>query len=101
MAKFHTSLCAFAVLSVGAAYAQEPISPPIAQANPAAPAAPAVIEPPIQVPGSTPALPAGAPVDPNAPGLPPGNLPTAPGLPPGAARLNDFHGDPIDLGLRT
>ena len=104
MAKIHTSLCALAVLSVGAAYAQEPIAPPIAQVTPAAApgaaATPAVIEPPIQVPGSTPALPAGV-VDPNAPALPPGSLPTAPALPPGAARLNDFQGDPIDLVLRT
>src|SRR5689334_17861411 len=95
MAKIHTSLCALAVLSVGVASAQEPIAPPIAQN--AAPAVPAPIEPPIQVPGSTPALPAGA-ADPSAPGLPGGapGLPTAPALAPGAARLNDFQGDPID-----
>jgi type IV pilus assembly protein PilQ len=105
MAKIHTSLCALAVFSVSAAYAQDPIAPPIAQAT--SPAVPAPIEPPIQVPGSQQvippavgdALPAGA----TAPGAIPGapNMPTAPALAPGAARLNDFQGDPIDLVLRT
>jgi type IV pilus secretin PilQ/predicted competence protein len=106
MAKIHTSLCALAVLSVSAAYAQEPIAPPIAQvAPPTSPAVPAPIEPPIQVPGSQQVIPpaVGDPLPPGSAPVIPGatTLPTAPALPPGAARLNDFQGDPIDLVLRT
>src|SRR5687768_15537673 len=109
MAKLHTSLCALAVLSVHAAYAQEPSAfpaAPIAQATP--PAVPAPIEPPIQVPGSQQVIPpaVGETLPPGTtvvPGVPvaPGTLPDAPTLAPGAARLNDFQGDPIDLVLRT
>ncbi len=102
MAKIPKSLCALALLSVSAGYAQEPIAPPIAQATP--PALPAPIEPPIQVPGSQQVIPP-APGDalPGLPGAAPGAPGTtvAPALPPGAARLNDFQGDPIDLVLRT
>jgi type IV pilus secretin PilQ/predicted competence protein len=105
MVKIHTSLCALAVLSVSAAYAQEPAFPAarLAQATPSA--VPAPIEPPIQV-LETQVLPPGV-VDPLSPGaIPPGpagapGLPSAPALPPGASRLNDFQGDPIDLVLRT
>ncbi len=100
MAKIYNSLCVLAALSMSAAYAQEPIAPPIAQAKPAA--LPAPIEPPIQVPGAQQTIPP-AVGDPTATPAIPGTsgLPTAPALAPGAARLNDFQGDPIDLVLRT
>lgn len=109
MAKIHTSLCALAVFSVSAAYAQEPIAPPLAQAAaPSAPAVPAPIEPPIQVPGSQQVIPPAV-----GDALPPGATPPPPAIPgapipepdptlsPNASRLNDFQGDPIDLVLRT
>ena len=105
MAKIHSSLCALAVLSVSASYAQEVIAPPIAQATP--PALPAPIEPPIQVPGGQQTIPpavgdpTATPVLPGAPGAPAVPATGAPALPPSAARLNDFQGDPIDLVLRT
>ncbi len=105
MANLPKSLCALAVLSIGAAYAQEPVAPPAA---PAAPAVPAPIEPPIQVsptqqtipPAVGDALPTVPPAIPGAPaGVDTMAAPSA--LPPGASRLNDFQGDPIDLVLRT
>ncbi len=111
MAKFHTSLCVLAALSVSSAltpdsHAQAPTDA-TAPAAPSAPAAiPAPIEPPIAPPTSQQVIPpaVGNPTSPIlAPGTPgvPDATSTAPALPPTAARLNEFQGDPIDLVLRT
>ncbi len=105
MANLPTSLCAIAVLSVGAVSAQEPIAPPSAPPM-QTPAVPAPIEPPIQVPDGQQAIPPavgevvpGVPMTPAIPGAP-GVVDTST-MPPTASRLNDFQGDPIDLVLRT
>ncbi len=98
MAKFHSTLCALAALSVSSALAQTP-----AATNPVVPAAvPAPIEPPIQVPANQQVIPP-AVGDPSAPlpGLP-GGLP--PALAPGGtsgSNLIEFQGDEIGLVLRT
>ena len=104
MAHLHSSLCAFAAISLSAALAQEPtpagaLAKPINAAKAAA--LPAPIDPPITAPAVTTTTvqvaPAGAPALPADPTL--SVAPTA--LAPGASRVSDFQGDPIDLVLRT
>jgi type IV pilus assembly protein PilQ len=89
--------CALAVLSAGALFAQNSVSP----GSPAA--IPAPIEPPVQVPPpvTTAAL---SPVESSVTvtqQLPVAGEAAPLALPATATRLNDFQGDPIDLVLRT
>ena len=104
MAKLHSSLCAFAAVSLSAALAQEP-APKVSPAPidpPRLVAVPAPIAPPINTPAvPVQVAPAGVTTTTlvTDPALPIPGAPTA--LAPSTSRLSDFQGDPIDLVLRT
>ena len=95
MAKLHSAFCVLAALSVSSVLAQTPA---------AKPAAPAIIEPPLNVPATQQVIPpavGGAPgIDPALPGgLPPVTAPTLSA--PNAVKTVEFQGDEIGLVLRT